>query len=1052
MYEKEMYKELSAKLSLPELEKSILEYWDKEKIFEKSITERDPGKSFVFFEGPPTANGRPGIHHVISRTVKDCVCRIKTMQGFRVERKAGWDTHGLPVEIEVEKKLGFERKDQVLEYGIAEFNAQCKQSVWNYKKDWDELTRRIAYWVDLENPYITYTNDYIESVWWILKQFWNKQLLYQGYKILPYCPHCETPLSSHEVSQGYKDVKDPSVYVKARIKNQDNTFFLVWTTTPWTLISNVALALHADVDYVKVLYKDENLILARERLSVLEGEYTIMQEFKGSDLQNIDYEPFFTFITPEKRAWFTTLADFVTTSDGSGIVHIAPAFGEDDYQLGLKYNLPIIHPVDKSGKFIPEVTNWAGQFVKNADRDIIRNLKERNILLRTEQILHSYPHCWRCDSPLLYYARKSWYIKTTAFKDKLIANNKKIKWFPAEVGSGRFGEWLENNIDWSLSRDRFWGTPLPVWICQGCGQQDCAGSVQDLKEKADQVPENLDLHKPHIDNIVFKCPKCGDKMVRVPEVIDCWFDSGSMPFAQWHYPFENKEAFKHKFPADFISEGVDQTRGWFYSLLAISTFLFDEPAYKSCVSIELILDKEGQKMSKSRGNAVNPFEILDQYGADALRWYLLTVSPPWLPTRFDSDGVDEINRKFLGTLINTYSFLVMYANIDNFSYSDNARIPVEKRPEIDRWICSSLTSLVKKVNASLEKFDLTRATRAISDYVIDDLSNWYVRRSRRRFWKSDMGHDKLSAFQTLYECLLTLSKLVAPFTPFIAEEIYRNLVAGEKNDQPESVHLNLYPQAGTAPVEFSDDALESSMDLVRRVVNIGRSLRNETALKVRQPLSTLVCVATNDKRRQVIDSMKNLILDELNVKEIHYVTDEKELLSKKADPVFKNLGPKFGKAVNNAAEIIRAFNDEQIERILKNGGERLVVEGHEAIIVPADITVSTVNKPGYVAATEGDLTIALDTTITEELLYEGLAREFVNRVQNMRKEADFEVTDRIIIYAQASPKMSAAIEKLTPYIKMETLCEDILLGKLDGSFKKDWKIGDEILTIGIKRI
>lgn len=1047
-----MYKELSAKLKLPELEKSILEFWDKEKIFEKSITQRDPGKPFVFFEGPPTANGRPGIHHVISRTVKDCVCRIKTMHGFRVERKAGWDTHGLPVEIEVEKKLGFERKDQVLEYGIAEFNTQCKQSVWNYKKDWDELTRRIAYWVDLENPYITYTNDYIESVWWILKQFWNKQLLYQGYKILPYCPHCETPLSSHEVSQGYKDVKDPSVYVKAKIKNQENTFFLVWTTTPWTLISNVALALHADVDYVKVLYKGENLILARERLSVLEGDYELVQEFKGSDLQNIDYEPFFNFVTPEKRAWFTTMADFVTTSDGSGIVHIAPAFGEDDYQLGLKYNLPVIHPVDKSGKFVSEITNWAGQFVKNADRDIIRNLKERNILLRTEQILHSYPHCWRCDSPLLYYARKSWYIKTTAFKDKLIANNKKIKWFPAEVGAGRFGEWLENNIDWSLSRDRFWGTPLPVWICQGCGHQDCVGSVEDLKERSDQVPDNLDLHKPHIDNITFKCPQCGDKMVRVPEVIDCWFDSGSMPYAQWHYPFENKDTFKQKFPADFISEGVDQTRGWFYSLLAISTFLFDEPAYKSCISIELILDKEGQKMSKSRGNAVDPFEILDYYGADALRWYLLTVSPPWLPTRFDSEGVNEINRKFLGTLINTYSFFVMYANIDHFSYSGNDRIPVEKRPEIDRWICSSLTSLVKKVNTSLEKFDLTRATRAISDYVIDDLSNWYVRRSRRRFWKSDMGHDKLSAFQTLYECLLTLSKLLAPFTPFIAEELYRNLTAEEKEGPAESVHLCLYPQAGDTPADYTDEVLESSMDLVRRVVNIGRSLRNETALKVRQPLSTLVCVVTNEKRRQVIDSMKNLILDELNVKAIQYVADEKELLFKKADPVFKNLGPKFGKAVNNAADIIRSFNDEQIERILNNGGERLVVDGHEAIIVPADITITTVNKPGYVAATEGDLTIALDTNITEELLYEGLAREFVNRVQNMRKEADFEVTDRITIFAQASPKMSAAIEKLTAYIKMETLCEEILLGKLDGSFKKDWKIGDEILTIGIKKI
>ncbi len=1047
-----MYKELTSKVNLPELEKKILDFWQKEKIFEKSVNERDKNHSFVFFEGPPTANGRPGIHHVISRTVKDCVCRLRTMQGYRVERKAGWDTHGLPVEIEVEKQLGFDKKDQVIEYGVSKFNDKCKQSVWNYKQDWDELTRRIAYWVDLEHPYITYTNDYIETVWWILKQFWNKELLYQGYKILPYCPHCETPLSSHEVSQGYKEVKDPSIFVKAKLKNQDKTYFLVWTTTPWTLISNVALALHPDVDYVKVDYNGEHLILARERLLVLEGDYEILKEYKGRDLQNIDYEPFFNFVKPDKKAYYTILADFVTTTDGSGIVHIAPAFGEDDYQIGLKYNLPVIHPVDKSGKFVAEVTDWAGVFVKDADKEITKNLSDRNILYRIEKIVHSYPHCWRCNSPLLYYARKSWYIKTTAFKDTLIANNKKINWFPAEVGSGRFGEWLENNIDWALSRDRFWGTPLPVWSCPDCDHRECVGSVEELKKMSDNVPDDLDLHKPHIDDVFLKCEKCGGKMERVPEVIDCWFDSGSMPYAQWHYPFENKDRFDQKFPADFISEGVDQTRGWFYSLLAISTFISGQPAYKNCVSIEMILDKEGQKMSKSRGNAVNPFEILDQYGADALRWYLLTVSPPWLPTRFDSEGVNEVNRKFLGTLINTYSFFVMYANIDNFFYSEKDRIAVKERPEIDRWICAALTSLVKKVNDNLERYDLTKATRAISDFVLDDLSNWYVRRSRRRFWKSDIGHDKLSAFQTLYECLLTLCKLSAPFVPFLSEELYRNLTAGNKNNEPVSVHLCTYPTAGQAPADYTDDYLESSMDLVRRIVIVGRSLRNETSLKVRQPLSALLCVATKDKRKEIIESMKNLITDELNVKQIKYVNDEKELMTRKAEPVFKNLGPKFGKAVNNTAEIIRSFSETEIDHILQNGGERLVVDNHEAVISADDITVTSINKPGLVACTEGDLTIALETTITEDLLYEGLAREFVNRVQNMRKEAGFEVTDRIRIYAQASPAMSKAIENQSQYIKMETLCEEIKLGKLDGSYKKDWKIGDEILTIGIMKI
>jgi isoleucyl-tRNA synthetase len=1045
-----MYEELPQKISYPKIEQDILAFWEKNGIFQRSIEERDKKRFFAFFEGPPTANGRPGIHHVIARTVKDTVCRLKTMQGYRVERKAGWDTHGLPVEIEVEKALGLEKKDQIFDYGVAKFNAKCKESVWSYKTEWDAMTRQIGYWVDLENPYITYTNEYIESVWWILKEFWRKGLIYQGHKILPYCPHCETPLSSHEVSQGYEEVKDPSVFVKARIKGEENTSFLVWTTTPWTLLSNVALALNPEVEYVQVLHNDEHLILARERLGELHGEYTVVKQMNGADLENVEYQPFFDFIEPAKKAYYTVLGDFVTTTDGSGIVHIAPAFGEDDYQIGLKYDLPILQPVDKSGKFTEEITSWAGLFVKDADKSIIKNLQERNILYRTEQVLHSYPHCWRCDWPLLYYARKSWYIRTTAFKDRLVENNKKINWYPKEVGEGRFGEWLENNIDWSLSRDRFWGTPLPVWICQECGHQECIGSVDDLKTRSDDVPDDLDLHKPYIDDVKLKCEKCSGAMERVPEVIDCWFDSGSMPYAQWHYPFENRDKFEQSFPADFISEGVDQTRGWFYSLLVIGAFLFDKPAYKACLSIEMILDKEGQKMSKTKGNTVDPFEIINRLGADALRWYLLTVSPPWVPTRFDTEGVDEVVRKFLGTLVNTYSFFAMYANIDHFDYVEKERIPVQERPELDRWICSALTTLTKKVSQNLERYDLTKATRSIGSFVLDDLSNWYVRRSRRRFWKSETGHDKRSAFQTLYECLLTLSRLMAPFAPFISEKLYLGLT-GEQKNYPDSVHLCRYPAAGEAPVDYTDELLETRMDLVRRVVFLGRSLRNNAAIKVRQPLSEIIIVDQNNRKKKLIDGMEHLILDELNVKDISYVESEDELLQKRAEPVFKTLGPKFGKMVNKAAEAIRNFSDEEIHHLLANGGRLLVVEGHEAKIMPEDLSILTENRQGLVADRDDDLIAAIRTTLSEELVDEGLAREFINRIQNMRKEAGLEVTDRIFIRTQASPTLARAIEHLSQYIKDETLCHDLEIGKTDGDFVKEWKINDQVASIGIAK-
>ena len=1046
-----MYEELPEKLSHPQLEKEILKFWKENDIFKRSVEQRDPENPFVFFEGPPTANGRPGIHHVISRTVKDAVCRIKTMEGFRVERKAGWDTHGLPVEIEVEKMLGLDGKDQVIDFGIDKFNAACKESVWSYKEEWDELTRRIAFWVDLDHPYITYTNEYIESVWWIINQFWDKDLVYQGFKILPYCPHCETPLSSHEVSQGYEEVKDPSIFVKVKIKGQENSYFLVWTTTPWTLISNVALALNPEVEYVKVRHGGDFLILARDRLLALEGPFEEVESYTGEELAETEYEPLFSFLEPDKRAFYTILGDFVTTSDGSGIVHIAPAFGEDDYQIGLKYDLPVLQPVDKHGQFSSEIEPWAGQFVKDADRGIMLNLEQRNILYRTEQIVHSYPHCWRCKSPLLYYARKSWYIRTTAIKDRLIANNNKISWYPREVGEGRFGEWLENNIDWSLSRDRFWGTPLPIWTCSECGKRECIGGVEELRARAGEIPNDLDLHKPAIDKVTFKCTHCNGLMKREPEVIDCWFDSGAMPYAQWHYPFENREKFERSFPADFISEGVDQTRGWFYSLLVLGAFLFDQPAYKTCLSIEMILDVEGQKMSKTRGNTADPIEFLDREGADALRWYLLTVSPPWVPTRFDPEGIKEVHRKFLGTLTNSYTFFALYANIDRFTYEPEKRIPVNERPELDRWICSSLSTLTRRIGESLERYDLTRSARQIATFVIDDLSNWYVRRSRRRFWKSEVGHDKLSAFQTLYECLHTISRLMAPFAPFISEQIYRSLSAG-RDDSEDSVHLSLYPKPGEAPVDFEDEELETKMDLVRRIVFLGRSLRNEAGIKVRQPLSRILVLAKSDKRIALLEEMHTQITGELNVKELTFVRNEEDLVIRRAEPVYKSLGPKFGKAAKRAAEAITAFSEKEIDHILANGGERLVIDGHEAMISPEDVKITTENKPGLVVGTEGDLTVALSTEFTEELLQEGLAREFVNRVQNMRKEADFEVTDRILIWAKVWPEMARAISNQTEYINNETLCNRIELDKMDGTYKKDWKIGDQVASIGISKV
>ena len=1047
-----MFREVPKNLNLPKLEEEILSYWKKHKIFEKSLKQTKDGPNFAFYEGPPTANGKPGIHHVMSRTVKDIVCRHKTMKGFYVNRKAGWDTHGLPVEIEVEKQLKISGKEQIEDYGVNEFNNMCRHSVFTYKNDWDELTERIGYWLDLDEPYITFENDYIESVWWILKQMWDKDLIYQGFKILPYCPRCGTPLSSHEVSQGYKEVKDPSIYVRVELEDEPGTYLLLWTTTPWTLISNVALAVGAEIDYVLLEHEGERFIMAEARLADLfaADSYTILDKFKGSKLEKRRYKRLFDYVAVEKDAFYVTLGDFVSTEDGTGIVHIAPAFGEDDYQLGMKYELPLVRPVDGDGAFTKEVTDYAGMFVKDADQHIIRDLKTRGQLVKKITIEHSYPHCWRCQSPLLYYARESWNIRTSKFREQLLANNAKINWYPREIGEGRFGDWLRNTVDWSLSRDRYWGTPLNIWTCESCKHQTAVGSVDALLEKAKNLTEEdrskLDLHKPYVDDIELECEKCGSTMRRVPEVIDCWFDSGSMPIAQWHYPFENKELFEKNFPADFICEGIDQTRGWFYSLLAISTLIFDKPSYKNIVVNELILDKNGQKMSKSRGNAVVPQEMIERYGADAIRWYLMTISPPWIPKKFDPEGIAEVQRKFINTLLNTYSFFVLYANIDQFDPNSRA-VPFKKRPEIDRWILSRLYTLVDQVEKLFEQFDLTKAARLISGYVIDEVSNWYVRRNRRRFWKSGSSDDKLSAYQTLYEVLLTVTKLIAPYAPFVSEEIFINLT--DRKDK-ESVHLCDYPQITEAQRMAIDQDLEMKMELAQNVVSMAHALRNEAQIRVRQPLSELIFVSKSETERHYVREMETIIAEELNVKKLVLKEEAGEVVKRVAKPNFKVLGSRAGKLMGRLAGAIKNFNQEQIASFLKNGFEHVLIDGHEFRLEPGDVEILSEAKENYVAQSDRGITVALNTQMDQALLNEGYAREFVNRVQNLRKETGFAVTDQIVIEVQALPDdLKIAFKSQEEYICNETLAQAIRTGSISARFKKEIKINEYTFEVGL---
>ncbi len=1016
-----MYKSIDLKESPALLEERVRNYWQEKNTHKKSIDNREGAEQFVFFEGPPTANGKPGIHHVMARTLKDSVCRYKTMQGFQVKRKAGWDTHGLPVEIEVEKSLGLDGKPEIEKYGIEAFNKKCKESVFTYEGLWRKMTEQMGYWVDLDNPYITLDNNYIETVWWILNDFFKRDLLYKGHKIVPYCPKCGTPLSSHEVAQGYKDVNDPSVFVKFKAKEMENTYFLAWTTTPWTLLSNVALVVNPKETYVKIKLTEtqENLILAKARLSVVAEDYEIVEEYLGQDLEHKRYERLYDFLDVEEDGWFIGIADYVTMDDGTGVVHTAPAFGADDYNIGMKYKLPFINLVDGEGKFIEAVEPWQGIFVKDADKGIIKDMKEREVLYRREQINHSYPHCWRCSSPLIYYGRESWFIRTSQFREELMKNNDTVNWYPGFVGEKRFGEWLKNNIDWALSRDRFWGTPLNVWVCDDCGKLDSVGSIEELRERGyykdgSKVAEDIELHRPYVDDIHLKC-SCGHDMLRTPEVIDCWFDSGAMPFAQWHYPFENKDKFDGElFPADFISEGIDQTRGWFYSLLAISTILKGKAPYKNVLVNDLILDANGIKMSKSKGNTADPFELMKQYGADVIRWYLLYVSPPWVPTKFNEKGVAEILGKFMGTLKNVYSFYTTYANIDKFNASDY-EFDQKKTAEIDRWIISRTNTLIKDVTAFNDSYDFTKSVRAIQEFVLDEVSNWFVRRSRRRFWSFELNDDKKDAYATLNFVLETIAKLIAPFAPYMAEDIYTNLTGKE------SVHLEKYPLCNEAVI---DEKLEAEMQTIITLVGLGRSARNTCQIKVRQTLQTIFVPAST---QDVVERMTDLLVEEINIKEIKYISRDDDFVHYDMKPNFKVMGPKFGKSMKliaqalpkeDASEIISAFN--------KGESYNLVINGETFPITEEDVAISIQQREGYTFESHKDMWVALDTSLTPELIKEGYAREINNKIQFTRKENNFDIMDRIDVFYYADEELAEVFTTFADFIASDTLTDNFL--------------------------
>ena len=1046
-----MYDKVSANQNFVEREQKIEKFWADNMIFEKSIELRQHSPEFTFYDGPPTANGKPHIGHVLTRVIKDMIPRYKTMKGYKVPRKAGWDTHGLPVELEVEKMLGLDGKDQIEAYGMEPFIQHCKESVWKYKGMWEEFSDAVGFWADMEHPYVTYDNNYIESEWWALKQIWDKKLLYKGYKIVPYCPRCGTPLSSHEVAQGYKDVKERSAIARFKVKGED-AYILAWTTTPWTLPSNVALCVNPDETYIKVKMKEEDYVyyLAQALADTVlgEGTYDVLETYKGTDLEYKEYEALYPVET-KKKAYYVVCDSYVTMTDGTGVVHIAPAFGEDDSKVGRKYDLPFLQMVDENGMMTKE-TKWAGHScIKRVDLEgengvspeVIKDLKERGLLFSAPNFEHSYPHCWRCDTPLIYYARESWFIKMTAVKDDLIRNNNTVNWIPESIGKGRFGNWLENIQDWGISRNRYWGTPLNVWECE-CGCQHAIGSIAELKSMSDNCPDDIELHRPFIDAVTIKCPECGKEMHRVPEVIDCWFDSGSMPFAQHHYPFENEKLFKEQYPADFISEAVDQTRGWFYSLMAISTLLFNQSPFRNVIVLGHVQDENGQKMSKSKGNAVDPMEALREYGADAIRWYFYSNSAPWLPNRFHKKAVLEGRSKFMGTLYNTYAFYVLYAEIDQF---DPMKYTLDygKLSVMDKWLLSKLNSTVKAVDANLAAYKIPETAKVLQEFV-DDMSNWYVRRSRERFWAKGMEQDKINAYMTLYTALVTICKAAAPMIPFMTEEIYRNIVVNVDKNAPESIHFCDFPEVNE---EWIDTKLEEDMDHVLQIVVQGRACRNTANIKNRQPIGKMYVKAAFE----LSDFYKDIIADELNVKEVVFTDDVSAFTSYSFKPQLRTVGPKYGKKLNAIRQYLGSVDGNTAMNELKTTGKLTFdADGDQVELLEEDLLIDAAQMPGYVSDTEYETTVVLDTNLTPELVEEGFVREIISKIQTMRKEAGFEVMDHIRVYFAQNDKIKALVDSNNAEIKDEVLANEICFDTIKG-YNKEWNINGETVVIGVEK-
>ena len=1035
-----MYKKVPTDLKFVEREREVEKFWRENHIFEKSIEDRKDAPTYMFYDGPPTANGKPHIGHALTRVIKDMIPRYRTMKGYKVPRKAGWDTHGLPVEIEVEKELGINGKEQIENYGVAPFIEKCKESVWKYKGMWEEFSDVIGFWADMNDPYVTYHDSYIESEWWALKQIWDKGLLYKGFKVVPYCPRCGTPLSSHEVAQGYKDVKERSAIVRFKKKDED-VYFLAWTTTPWTLPSNVALCVNPDEDYVKVKHGDYTYILASALVeTVLKEDYTVLETYKGKDLEGIEYEPLWGGLNVKGKAWFVVCDSYVTLTDGTGIVHIAPAFGEDDSRIGRNYDLPFVQLVDAQGNLTKE-TKWEGVFVKDADKLVLKDLEENGKLFDAPVFEHSYPHCWRCNTPLIYYARESWYIKMTAVKEDIIRNNNTINWIPESIGKGRFGDWLENIQDWAVSRNRYWGTPLNVWICE-CGHMHSIGSIEELKSMSKNCPDNIELHRPYIDAVTITCPECGKEMRRTPEVLDAWFDSGSMPFAQHHYPFENHEKFEAQFPADFISEAVDQTRGWFYSLLAISTLIFNKAPYKNVIVMGHVQDEDGQKMSKSKGNAVDPMDALNKFGADAIRWYFYVNSAPWLPNRFHDKAVEEGQRKFLGTLWNTYAFYVLYADIDSFDPTKYS-LEYDKLSVMDKWLLSKLNTLVKTVDDYLNNYKITETARALQSFT-DDMSNWYVRRCRERFWAKGMEQDKVNAYMTLYTALITLSKIAAPMIPFMTEEIYQNLVRSVDKNAPESIHLTDFPAVNE---DFIDKDLEVSMDEVLDIVVLGRAARNSANIKNRQPIGNMYV-----KAETVLDPFYvEIIEDELNVKAVEFKDDVEEFVSYSFKPQLKTVGPKYGKLLGKIKEALASLDGHAAMKSLnETGSVDFDFDGEKVSLGREDLLIETAKNDDFVTEADNKTTVVLDIRLDEALIEEGFVRELISKIQTMRKEAGFEVVDHIVLSQTGNERIAEIIKKNEAVIKNDTLADEIVYNNVEG-YTKDWNLNGENTSLGVSK-